>query len=290
MTREPEIAARPLRSALYVPGSRPRAIAKARSLPVDVVLLDLEDAVVPAAKPAARDVVVAALGEGGFGPRHRVVRINGLDTEWGEADLAAVTAAPCDAVLVPKVRRPADVAAVVERLGIGRPVWAMMETPEGIVNAAEIARSSGLGALVLGTNDLAKELGCRVRADRLPLMQALQTCILAARAAGVACIDGVYNAFRDADGLRAECEQGRDLGFDGKTLIHPAQAATANAVFAPSAEEATLARRQIAAWSEAESAGQGVAVLDGQIVEALHVDTAHRVLAKLEAIARAEGG
>jgi (3S)-malyl-CoA thioesterase len=278
---------RPFRSVLYIPGSKPRALEKARTLAADAIIFDLEDAVAPAEKAAARDTLRAALGEGGYAPRYLFVRINGSDTEWGGEDLAAFAEAPVDALLLPKVGCP-DAVADAARAAGGKAVWAMMETPEGILNAAEIARAPGLGGFVLGTNDLAKELGCAATADRAPMMTALQLCLLAARAAGVPCIDGVFNAFRDLDGLRAECAQGRAMGMDGKTLIHPGQIEVANAAFAPTGEEAELARRQIAALEEAEAAGQGVAVLDGRIVENLHVDTARRTLARLEAIRRLE--
>ncbi|MEM9798633.1 MAG: CoA ester lyase [Pseudomonadota bacterium] len=280
---------RPYRSVLYIPASKPRALEKARGLAADAIIFDLEDAVSPDEKEQSRNHLADALAEGGYGPRWRMVRVNGADTPWGAADLRAAIAMAPDAILLPKVEEADAVAAAARGAGPDIQIWAMMETPKGILNAAEIARQPALGGFVLGTNDLAKELNCRPRADRLPMMQALQTCLLAARAAGIACIDGVYNAFRDAEGLRAECVQGRDLGMDGKTLIHPDQIAIANEVFAPSPDEADLARRQIAAFDAALAAGQGVAVLDGRIVENLHVDTARRTLAKLEAIAALEG-
>jgi len=276
---------RPLRSVLYMPGSRPRALEKARSLPADAIIFDLEDAVTPSEKEAARGHVADALSVGGFGARLRLVRLNGLDTEWGAADLDVMARAAPDALLMPKVNTPDDIAAV--RAQTELPVWAMMETAVGILNAADIAKASGLEGFVMGTNDLAKELGAR---NRLAMMTALQHCLLAARASGIACIDGVYNAFKDDDGLRAECENGRDLGMDGKTLIHPAQLAIANEVFAPSAEEIDLARRQIEAFKEAQRTGEGVAVVDGKIVENLHIETARATLAKAEAIAAMELG
>ena len=275
---------RPTRSALYIPGSKDRALDKARGLPVDVILFDLEDAVAPDAKIAARDTLFAALAGGGYGPRQRIVRINALDTEWGRADAAAVAAMDCDAILLPKVNSTADVdalAALVPDL----PIWAMMETPQGVLNAASIATHPRVAGFVLGTNDLAKDMGSR---GRPALMMALQMCLLAAKAAGVVALDGVYNAFQDDEGLRAECVEGRDLGFDGKTLIHPAQIAIANAAFGPSAEEIALAHRQIAAFAEAQAQGQGVAVVDGKIVENLHIVTAKATLAKAEAIAALE--
>ena len=275
---------RPTRSALYIPGSKDRALDKARGLPVDVILFDLEDAVAPDAKIAARDTLFAALAGGGYGPRQRIVRINGLDTQWGRADAAAVAAMDCDAILLPKVNSTADVdalAALVPDL----PIWAMMETPQSVLNAAQIAAHPRMAGFVMGTNDLAKDMGSR---GRPALMMALQMCLLAAKAAGIVALDGVYNAFQDDDGLRAECAEGRDLGFDGKTLIHPAQIAIANAAFGPTTDEIALAHRQIAAFAEAAAQGQGVAVVDGKIVENLHIVTAKATLAKAEAIAALE--
>lgn len=275
---------RPLRSVLYIPGSKPRALDKARGLACDAVIFDLEDAVSPDEKIAARETLAEALAEGGYGARMRVVRINGLDTEWGADDARAAAAMNPDAILLPKVGSPADLEALAEIVG-DIPLWAMMETPGAMLNAAAIAGHRQSQAMVMGTNDLAKDLQTRFRPDRLPLMTGLGLCLLAAKAHGVAIIDGVYNAFKDEDGLRAECEQGRDMGFDGKTLIHPAQLDIANAAFTPSEEEAALARRQIDAYEEAQAAGQGVAVVDGKIVENLHVATARETLAKLAAIA-----
>ena len=277
-----DMATRPYRSVLYIPGSRERALEKARSLPVDAVIFDLEDAVAPAEKPAARDTLKAALAQP-YGNRVRIVRINGLDTEWGEADARAADAMDCDAVLLPKVESAADLDALAALTS--KPLWAMMETPKGMLAAAEIAAHPRLAGFVMGTNDLAKELNARFRADRLPMMPGIGLCLLAAKAHGVVIVDGVYNAFKDAEGLRAECEQGRDMGMDGKTLIHPAQIEVANAAFAPSGAEIDLARRQIAAYETAEKEGQGVAVVDGKIVENLHVETARRMLSKAEAIA-----
>ena len=277
---------RPYRSALYIPGSKVRALDKARGLPVDVILFDLEDAVAPDEKDAARATLADELGQGGYGARLRVVRINGLDTQWGEADAKAANAMECDALLLPKVGSAADVDALAAHTD--KPIWAMMETPLGILNAAEIAAHPQIEGFVLGTNDLAKDLNTRHRADREPLLTSLQLCLLAARAHGVVAIDGVYNAFKDEDGFAVECEQGRDMGFDGKSLIHPAQVAAANAAFAPTAAEIDLAERQIAAFAEAEAAGQGVAVVDGKIVENLHIVTAKATLAKAKAIAELE--
>jgi (3S)-malyl-CoA thioesterase len=274
----------PLRSVLYIPGSKERALDKARGLAADAIIFDLEDAVAPEEKAAARALLAETLAAGGYGRRMRIVRINGLSTDWGRADAEAAAAMDCDAVLVPKVDGPDDVAAVRAIVG-ERPVWAMMETPRGCLNALSIAEAPGMGGFVMGTNDLAKELGARFRADRLPMISALGTCLMAARAAGIPCIDGVYNAFKDEDGLRAECEQGRDMGMDGKTLIHPAQIDIANAIFAPSEAEVDLAQRQIAAFDAAVAAGQGVAVVDGKIVENLHVASARALLARAGAIA-----
>jgi (3S)-malyl-CoA thioesterase len=281
--------ARPLRSVLYIPGARARALDKARGLHADAIIFDLEDAVAPAEKQAARDTLRAELGKGGYGNRARIVRVNGADTPWGADDLAALAGLEIEAVLLPKVSAPADLDTLAGRLP-EVPLWAMIETPAGVLNAAGIAAHPRLEGLVLGTNDLAKELGCRPGAHRAPLQYALQATLMAARAAGVPCIDGVYNAFRDVDGLRAECVQGRDMGFDGKTLIHPAQLDIANETFAPSEAEIDLARRQIAAFEAAEAEGQGVAVLDGAIVENLHVAAARALLAKAKAISERNDG
>ncbi len=275
---------RPLRSALYIPASKPRALEKARTLACDVILFDLEDAVSPDEKIVARDTLAGALSDGGYGNRLKVIRINGLDTAWGTDDARAAAAMNPDAILLPKVGSPADLEALTDIVG-DIPLWAMMETPGAMLNAPAIAAHRQLQAMVMGTNDLAKDLQTRHRADRLPLMTSLGLCLLAAKAHDVAIIDGVYNAFRDDDGLRDECAQGRDMGFDGKSLIHPAQLDIANTAYSPSADEADLARRQIAAYTEAAAAGQGVAVVDGRIVENLHVATAREILAKLDAIA-----
>lgn len=282
---------RPFRSVLYIPGSKERALEKATGLPADAIIFDLEDAVAPDEKANARKTLAHALTTIDYGPRAKLVRINGFDTAWAEADLDVVSLARPEAILLPKVNAAADIEALARRLDArretaGTTIWAMMETAEGILNAARIARAPRMAGFVMGTNDLAKELGCRHRADRLPLQMALQTCLMAARAAGIVAVDGVYNAFKDAEGLRAECEQGRDLGFDGKTLIHPDQLAVANEVFAPSEAALDLARRQIAAFDEATARGQGVAVVDGRIVENLHIVTARQVLTRAEAIAQ----
>ncbi|ALG89237.1 MAG: CoA ester lyase [Pseudomonadota bacterium] len=276
--------ARPYRSVLYIPGSKERALDKARGLAVDAIIFDLEDAVAVEEKANARTLLAETLKAGGYGARAKIVRINGLDTDWGRADIAAVAGCGADAILIPKVGSAADVQAVAE-LVPDVPLWAMMETSAGMLHAEEIAAHPRMAGFVMGTNDLAKELKCRFRADRLPMLTALQLCLMAARMHGIVAVDGVYNAFKDEEGLKAECDQGRDMGFDGKTLIHPAQVAIANAAFAPTEEEIDLARRQIAAFEAAEAAGQGVAVVDGRIVENLHIVTARETLAKAEAIA-----
>ncbi|MFS4582066.1 HpcH/HpaI aldolase/citrate lyase family protein [Phaeobacter sp. C3_T13_0] len=275
---------RPYRSVLYIPSSKPRALDKARNLPVDAIIFDLEDAVSPDEKENARDTLSGALKEGGYGARIKIVRLNGLDSPWGQADAEAAAKMGCDAILLPKVSSPGDLDALAKITG-DMPLWAMMETPRGILNAAAIAAHPLLQGMVMGTNDLAKELQVRFRPDRLPLMAGLGQCLLAAKAEGVIIVDGVYNAFKDAEGLQSECIQGRDMGFDGKTLIHPAQVEVANVAFAPSEDEIDLARRQIAAFDEAAAGGQGVAVVDGKIVENLHVVTAREILAKADAIA-----
>ena len=282
-------AARPTRSVLYIPGSKERALEKATGLACDAIIFDLEDAVAVEEKVNARAILIKALREADFGARMRIVRINGLDSDWGREDALAMAAAlkegvKIDAVLIPKVSTKSDLDAVANLIP-AVPLWAMMETALGMLNAADIAAHPRLEGMVMGTNDLAKELQCRFRADRLPLQTGLGLCLLAAKAFGKIIVDGVYNAFKDDDGLRAECDQGRDMGFDGKTLIHPAQLEIANAAFAPSEAEIDLARRQIAAFDAAQAAGQGVAVVDGKIVENLHIVTARQVLAKAEAIA-----
>ncbi|WP_298860383.1 CoA ester lyase [uncultured Sulfitobacter sp.] len=275
--------ARPLRSVLYIPGSKPRALDKARGLPADAIIFDLEDAVIPEEKVAARATLAEALATGGYGNRMKIIRINGLDTEWGADDAKAAAKMGADAILLPKVDNPADLDALATFTG-NIPLWAMMESPLGMLNAAAIAAHPKLQGMVMGTNDLAKELQTRPRADRLPMMTGLGLCVLAGKAYGIALIDGVYNAFKDDEGHRVECDQGRDMGFDGKTVIHPAQLDVANEAFSPSEAEVELARRQIAAFEECEATGQGVAVVDGKIVENLHVATARETLAKLDAI------
>ncbi|GAA5073015.1 CoA ester lyase [Roseibacterium beibuensis] len=282
--------AHPYRSVLYIPGSKPRALEKAKTMAVDAIIFDLEDAVAAEEKPNARKLLAETLAAGGYGPRAQLVRINGFDTEWGNDDLDAIAAIGPQAILVPKVNKATDIEKLADRLDAhpetaNTTIWAMMETPMGILNAMHIAEAPRMAGFILGTNDLAKELGSRTRSA---MLTSLQTCLLAARAHGIVCVDGVYNAFRDEEGLRAECEEGRDFGFDGKTVIHPAQVGIANEVFAPSDDEIDLARRQIAAYEDAVAEGQAVAVVDGKIVENLHVDTARATLAKARAIAELE--
>lgn len=282
-------SARPYRSVLYIPASKLRALEKAKTLPVDAIIFDLEDAVTPAEKANARALLADALAAGGYGDRVRLVRINGLDTEWGRDDAIAARDMECDAILLPKAGSPDDVDALAAITG-DTPIWAMMETPQGMLNAHAIAAHPLVDGFVLGTNDLAKDLNTRFRADREPLITGLGLCLLAAKAEGVVAIDGVYNAFKDEAGLEFECNQGRDMGFDGKSLIHPAQVDITNRAFAPSVDEIELARRQITAFEESEASGQGVAVVDGRIVENLHVATARELLAKAEMIEALQAG
>jgi citrate lyase subunit beta/citryl-CoA lyase len=286
---------RPRRSVLYMPGSNARAIEKARSLPVDAVILDLEDSVAPEAKEAARTQVVEAVTAGGFGPREVVVRINGLDTEWWLEDLNAAAKARPDAVLVPKVSSPKNLEDVADRLvdisaDHRMRIWAMMETPLAMLSAREIAAAAmdvetRLSVLVMGTNDLAKETRAHILPGRAAMLPWLMTCVAAARAYRIDIIDGVYNDINDAGGFTRECAQGREFGFDGKTIIHPNQIEACNAAFAPSADEVAQAKTIIAAFNEPENAGKGVIVLDGRMVERLHADMARRTVAIAEAIA-----
>ena len=282
--------ARPYRSVLYIPGSKQRALEKARDLPVDAIIFDLEDAVAIDEKSNARKLLTEMLETGGYGPRAQIVRVNGQDTQWGADDLAAVAEIGPQAVLLPKVESIAQINSVARVLDAhpacaDTQIWAMMETPRGILHAAVIATGPRMTGFVMGTNDLAKELNCRFRPDRLPLQSALQTCLMAARAAGIVCIDGVYNAFKDEAGFRAECEQGRDLGMDGKTLIHPNQLPVADEIFSPSAAEVEQARKILAAFALPENASKGVISMDGRMVERLHAEMAERVVAIADAIA-----
>jgi citrate lyase subunit beta/citryl-CoA lyase len=287
------ITIRPRRSALYMPGSNARAIEKAKTLAADVVIFDLEDAVAPDMKAQAREQVCAAVRAGGYGRRELVIRINAPETPWGEADLAAAVAAAPDAILVPKVSSAETLAAVgLGRLGATERtrIWAMIETPLAILQVEAIARaardaSTRLDCLVMGTNDLAKDTRALLLPGRAAMLPWLMTALAAARAHGIDILDGVYNSLSDADGFRAECEQGRDCGFDGKTLIHPDQIAAANAVFAPSAEEVDNARAIVALFEQPEHAGKGAVSHNGRMVERLHAEMARRVLALGEAIA-----
>ena len=278
----------PLRSVLYMPGSNARALEKAKSIACDGLILDLEDAVAPDAKPEARDAVCAAAASGDYGRRTVTIRVNGIGTEWHDADLAAAAQAGPDAVVVPKVNTADEVRSLVAALeSAGAPegtkLWAMVETPEAIWNVREVAAASDrLTVLVLGTNDLVKELFAEHVPGRAPLLTSLSLSLLAARAAGVQVLDGVYNDVKDADGFLAECEQGRQLGFDGKTLIHPGQVDPANEQFAPSEQAVADARGLIQAWEDGR--GSGVVTYQGKMVENLHVESARRVLAIDEAI------
>ena len=278
----------PYRSALYIPGANERALEKAKTLPVDAILFDLEDAVAPSAKADARQTLLNALTTGDYGNRARIIRINGFDTEWGQDDLVAAVQAKPDGILLPKVSTAAQVADLLERLtALGAPnmpIWAMIETPLAILNIADIASAPGMAGFVMGTNDLAKDLSTKFRNDRAPLMASLSICVVAAKAHGLTIIDGVYNAFKDDGGLRIEAAQGRDYGFDGKSLIHPAQVAATNEIFSPSEDEVNLAERQIEAYEAAKAEGKGIAVVDGQIVENLHVATAQKILAIAKAV------
>ena len=269
-----------------MPGSNARALEKARTVPADALVLDLEDAVAPDAKVQARAQVLAAVRAGGYGRREIIVRVNALDTPWGRDDLAAVAGSGVDAVLLPKVEGAETVTATLAALSPAPAVWCMLETPRGILNATSIATaSSRVAALVMGTSDLTKDLHARVTRDRLPLSTSLQLCLLAARAAGIIALDGVHLDLDDEAGFAAACRQAADFGFDGKTLIHPRQVAIANEVFAPAARDVEWARRVIAAHAEAVAQGCGVVVLDGRLIENLHVDDARRVLALADAIA-----
>jgi citrate lyase subunit beta/citryl-CoA lyase len=289
------VTPRPRRSVLYMPGSNTRAIEKARSLHVDAVILDLEDSVAAEAKTAARKQVASAVEAGGFGPREVVIRVNGLETEWGEADVAAAASAGPDAVLIPKASSAADIDRVTELLRrAGAPartrIWAMIETTLGIVNLPEIAAAarhpgSRLACFVVGLNDLVKETRISLDANRTAALYWLSASITAARAHGIDVLDGVWNNFRDMDGYRRECLQGRELGFDGKTIIHPDQAALANEIFQPDAAEVDWGRKIIAAFELPENKGRAVIGLEGKMVELLHRDAALRTVAIAEAIA-----
>jgi citrate lyase subunit beta/citryl-CoA lyase len=279
---------RPRRSVLYMPSSNERALEKAKTLPVDGLILDLEDAVAPDAKPAARDNACAAASSGEYGRREVTIRVNGVDTEWHADDMAAACAAGPDAIVVPKVSSADAVLELVERMASHdapeqTKLWAMLETPYAMLHAEEIAAASDrLTVLVMGTNDLAKELYAEHVPGRHPLLTGLGLCLLAARATGKAIIDGVYNDVKDTDGFLAECRQGREMGFDGKTLIHPGQVAGANEAFAPGEKAVEDARGVLQAWEDGK--GSGVVTYNGRMIENLHVESAQRVLSMHDAI------
>jgi citrate lyase subunit beta/citryl-CoA lyase len=281
---------RPRRSVLYMPGANERALDKARTLPADALILDLEDSVAPDAKAEARERVAAAVAAGGYGHREVTVRVNAPGTPWHADDVRAAAQAGPDAVVVPKVDDPRTVTAVVDALeAAGAPdrtaVWAMLETPAAIFDARRVAAASDrLTVLVMGTNDLVKELHAEHVPGRAPLLTALSLALLAARAEGRVILDGVYNDVRDLPGFEAETLQARRLGFDGKTLIHPGQIEPCNRVFAPAAEDVDRARRIVAAFDQATSQGRGVVTVDGRMIENLHVEEARRLLALAAAV------
>src|ERR1700691_2305515 len=287
--------ARPRRSVLYMPGSTATALSKAKTLPIDALILDLEDSVAPDQKVAAREQVAEAVRAGGFGAREVVIRVNGPHTPWGEEDLAAASAAGPDAILLPNGDGPGAIIAAARALREAEVpdetrIWAMMETPNAILNGASIASvaadpSSRLSVMVMGLNDLAKETRARLTPGRPTMTAWLASCVVAARAHGVDILDGVYNDIKDLDGFRLECLQGRDLGIDGKTLIHPSQIDICNEVFAPTPAEVESAAAIIEAFALPENAGTGVIQLTGRMVELLHADMARRTLAIAKAIA-----
>jgi citrate lyase subunit beta/citryl-CoA lyase len=286
---------RPRRSVLYMPGSNARAIEKARTLPADGIILDLEDAVAPDAKVTAREQVAAAVKAGGFGSREVFIRVNGIDTPWHAEDMSAAAHAAPDAILIPKINKSEQLEMVGRRLldmGTNHKtrVWAMVETPFAILNILDIAAAAKdsetrLSGFVLGTNDLAKETSARLVPGRAPMLPWLTTCVLAARAYGIAILDGVFNDISNAEGFAAECLQGRDLGMDGKTLIHPNQIEPCNNAFSPGEAEIALARKFIAAFDLPENADKGAIMLDGRMVERMHADIARRTVAIADAIA-----
>jgi citrate lyase subunit beta / citryl-CoA lyase len=290
--------AKPLRSVLYMPGSNARALEKAKSLPADALILDLEDAVAPDAKEMARDQVCAAVKAGGYGKREIIIRTNSVRSPWGEADIKAAAAALPDAILVPKVNDASEVGQasdLIDKAGApqGIAMWAMMETPLAILNAKEIAAASvedgcRLSCFVMGTNDIAKEIFCEQTQGRAPLMASLSLSLLAARAYGLTILDGVYNDIGNEEGFRAVCNQGADLGFDGKTLIHPSQLDPCNEIFAPTAEEVDWSRKVISEFERPENAGKGVLKVDGKMAEILHADIARRIVSVADAIAELE--
>jgi citrate lyase subunit beta/citryl-CoA lyase len=281
---------RPRRSVLYMPGSNARAMEKARAIPADALILDLEDAVAPDMKDVARQQVMDAVTARGFGKREVIVRINGLSTAWGEADLAAAIAAKPDAILAPKVSTPTDLRALEDGFAKHNAdpkiaLWAMIETPLAILNIADLAGAGGrLACFVMGTNDLIKELHGVHSPDRGNLFAALGLSVAAARAYGLAAIDGVFNDIQDSDGFARHCHQAKSFGFDGKTVIHPTQVDACNTIFAPSPEDVAAARQVIAAFDLPENKGKGAIKLDGRMVELLHADIARRTVALADAI------
>jgi citrate lyase subunit beta / citryl-CoA lyase len=287
-------SSRPRRSILYMPGSNARALDKGRTLPADALIIDLEDSVAPDAKAEARQQIVAALGEGGYGGRELTIRVNALTTPWGFDDIATISGTNADAILIPKVDSAEAVhqaASIMNSVGAPETmaIWCMMETPRAILHAEEIADShSRMGAFVMGTSDLAKDLGAAHTETRLPFMMTLNMCVLAARAAGLAILDGVHLDLNDDEGFRASCVQGRELGFDGKTLIHPKTIAAANEVFGPSEDELAWSQKIIEAHAGALKEGKGVVVVEGKLVENLHVESAKRLVAMAEAIRELE--
>ena len=286
-------ALRPRRSVLYMPGSNARALEKARTLAADALILDLEDAVAPDAKALAREQVAAAIKQGGFGPRETIMRVNGLDTEWGAADMKAACAAGPDAILVPKISSAEDIMRADHALKTGgapahTALWAMMETPRAMLDAlsiAEAAKGTRLACFVMGTNDLAKETRAQIVPGRAPMDAWLMACVAAARIAGIDIIDGVYNHISDMDGFERECREARERGFDGKTLIHPSQIEPANRLFAPTEADVAWARTLIAAFEQKENAHKGALQIDGKMVERLHAEMGRRTVAIAEAIA-----
>ncbi|MDP6788408.1 MAG: CoA ester lyase [Rhodospirillales bacterium] len=287
--------ARPRRSVLYMPGSNGRALDKGRTLAADGLILDLEDSVSPDAKEEARDRVCRAAIDGGYGGREVLIRVNGLGTAWGRDDIVAAASSGADAIVLPKVDA-ADTVREADSImdGAGAPasmaLWCMMETPAGILHAEEIAAASRrVGGFALGMEDLVKDLHAAHTGDRLPVVTALGLCMLAARAAGIAILDGVHMNLDDDDGLEEACRRGREMGFDGKTLIHPKQIDAANRIFAPTADELDWSRRIIAAHGAAADEGQGVVVVDGRLVEVLHVAEAERLVAMAETIDERKG-
>lgn len=280
---------RPRRSVLYMPAANERALEKAKSIPADAIIFDLEDAVAPDAKPAARLAAAAAVQSGEYGNRELTIRCNGLDTEWGADDVAAAGAAGPSAVVIPKVDSVAmvnDVSALLDAAGApaSLKIWPMIETPRAVFNVREIAAHPRVAVLIMGTNDLAKELRSPLVPGRHPLVPHLATALLAAREAGKVVVDGVYNDVKNAEGFADECRQGMEMGFDGKTLIHPSQVDPTNDIWAPSADEVEYAERVITAFDEALADGKGVVTVDGRMIENLHVDNARRTLATSAAI------